>query len=164
MANSMANRKQIFEHLIGHKASCSSVNMLGPGRWCVWTMRQNRHLVWTGPYMVCKASKNVYFSDSHVSIITSYHAKCRHLTFKKISVLGFQDFSETENLQIWFENRKKYKDAKLLRFWKQIKRKYHEKTSSYVINIWQPKCFQVTKFGHNFLNVSKINLKLGCEP
>ena len=45
----------------------------------------------------CKVSKNVYFSDGHLSIMTSYHAKMTSYIAKK------NPPSLSENLQNCFE-------------------------------------------------------------
>ena len=55
--------------------------------------------------MVCKASKNVYFSDSHMSITTWYHAKMTSY-IQKIHFLGsviwdFQIVQKCQKKKIW---------------------------------------------------------------
>ena len=86
------------------------------------------------PYIVRKASKNVYFSDSHVLIMTSSTPKWRHM-LKQSAILDspswisifFRNVKKSPNM-IW-KNRKKYKDAKTVKIFEETfhkKRKSHE--------------------------------------
>ena len=65
--------------------------------------------------MVCKASKNVYFSDSHLLIMTSYTRKWRH-TLKYSAILDFKIFQKCQNISKFdFKKWTKYKDAKTVK-------------------------------------------------